>query len=328
MHPNMPPDLVTAPPADSVEPAGTYAVVRSAPVPLTLDALEGAPSGALMEGCALVIRSETATDRAGRLYLTLTLRGGDGARFEARWWRYPYPPGQRPLVGQVCRFTGTVDPYQGSPQLSVTRARPEPDMDVARFAHGTRRSEAELVAELERRIVGLDAELAALVRTVLSGEVRERFQTWPAAQMHHGAVRRGLLAHTLRVAELASRLAAGYGPNGLPHDGGLLEAACLLHDVGKVYTLPAVAGAALPKEAAQLDHITLGVLIVRSAAGRAEPALAPARLTALIHAVAAHHGRKEWGAPVEPGTAEAWLLHLADYAESRLWGLANEEAPE
>jgi hypothetical protein len=166
MHPNMPPDLVTAPPADSVEPAGTYAVVRSAPVPLTLDALEGAPSGALMEGCALVIRSETATDRAGRLYLTLTLRGGDGARFEARWWRYPYPPGQRPLVGQVCRFTGTVDPYQGSPQLSVARARPEPDMDVARFAHGTRRSEAELVAELERRIVGLDAELAALVRPV------------------------------------------------------------------------------------------------------------------------------------------------------------------
>jgi hypothetical protein len=39
-------------------------------------------------------------------------------------------------------------------------------MDVARFAHGTRRSEAELVAELERRIAGLDAELAALVRSV------------------------------------------------------------------------------------------------------------------------------------------------------------------
>jgi hypothetical protein len=43
--------------------------------------------------------------------------------------------------------------------------------------------------------------------------------------------------------------------------------------VGTVYTLPAVAGAALSEEADQIDHITRGVLMVGSAAGQAEPAL-------------------------------------------------------
>jgi 3'-5' exoribonuclease len=31
----------------------------------------------------------------------------------------------------------------------------------------------------------------------------------------------------------------------------------------------------------------------------------------------AHHGRKEWGSPVEPATNEAWILHAADMMSSR-----------
>lgn len=30
------------------------------------------------------------------------------------------------------------------------------------------------------------------------------------------------------------------------------------------------------------------------------------------HAILAHHGRKEWGSPVEPKTQEAYILHAAD----------------
>ena len=35
-------------------------------------------------------------------------------------------------------------------------------------------------------------------------------------------------------------------------------------------------------------------------------------ITAVMHIMLAHHGRKEWGSPVEPKTPEAWLLHSAD----------------
>lgn len=89
--------------------------------------------------------------------------------------------------------------------------------------------------------------------------------------------------------------------------------------MGKVYTLPAIAGSAPPEGADHFDHVTRGVLLVREATGRTEPAVGEARLDALLHAILAHHGRKEWGAPVEPATLEAWLVHLADLAEARLW---------
>lgn len=106
------------------------------------------------------------------------------------------------------------------------------------------------------------------------------------------------------------------------------DAACLLHDVGKVYTLPEMPGAALPESALAADHVTRGALLVHAAAARLDPPLpSPERLERLTHAILAHHGRKEWGAPVEPHTAEAWLVHLADYAESHLDAWAAGAAP-
>jgi len=286
---------------------------------LTLAALKTAAPGAQLQGQALVVSSEIASDRSGNPYLKLTLRGADACLVEACWWRYPYPADQRPAAGQVYRFTARLDAYQGERQLQVIEAQLVPDADLSAFAHATRRSLAELQQALAALIMSLDPELAALVHAVLTGEVYERFCHWPAAQRRHGAVRHGLLAHSLLVAEIAKGMMAAYGPAGLPCDRGLTIAACLLHDVGKIYTLPPIAGAALPKEARQLDHITWGVLMVRTAAAQAQPPLAPNRLAGLLHAILAHHGCREWGSAIEPQTVEAHLAHLADLAESRLW---------
>ncbi len=105
----------------------------------------------------------------------------------------------------------------------------------------------------------------------------------------------------------------------------LVTAACLLHDVGTVETLPEIAGTTIPDAASFADHITRGILLVRGTAAQLETDLPAKRLEQLTHALLAHHGRTEWGAPVEPHTVEAWLVHLADLAESRLWGYAHEE---
>jgi 3'-5' exoribonuclease len=101
-------------------------------------------------------------------------------------------------------------------------------------------------------------------------------------------------------------------------------AAALIHDVGKVRTLPPIAGSAFPEASTHFDHVTLGILMVQQAAASLDPQLEPSRLEALLHAILAHHGRPEWGATVEPKTAEAWLVHLADQAEARLWAYSNQ----
>jgi 3'-5' exoribonuclease len=41
------------------------------------------------------------------------------------------------------------------------------------------------------------------------------------------------------------------------------------------------------------------------------------KLDAILHCMLSHHGRKEWGSPVEPTTNEAWILHSADMLSSR-----------
>jgi 3'-5' exoribonuclease len=294
---------------------------------LTLATVLGAPTHQRLAGCALVLRCDVATDRAGHPYLALTMRGGDGERIEARWWRYPHPLEQRPAAGQIYWLRGDVDVYRGERQLRLQHIRPAPDVLVDRFVRTARRSADDLRAELSSTMERLAPDLAALVRAVLSGDVYDRFCTWPAAQQMHGAVRHGLLAHSLRVATLAQRIAAAYLPGGLPCEIDVVTAACLLHDVGKVYCLPAVAGAAVPDEALQCDHVTRGVLIVQAAAARLDPGIPPTRLDQVTHALLAHHGRREWGAPVEPQTAEAWLVHLAYLAESRLWRWSDEEQP-
>ena len=306
--------------------------VASVPLPAAPDLLTAAmllavPPHQRVTGCALVVRCDVATDRAGRPYLALTLRGADGGHIEARWWRYPHPVEQRPATGQVYWLRGDLDTYHGERQLRLVEARPAPGVQDC-FVRATRRSVEDLQAELAATVAALPPDLAALVGAVLSGERYERFCTWPAAQHKHGAVRHGLLAHSLRVARLAQAIAAAYGPDGLPCDLDLVTAACLLHDVGKVYCLPAVAGAPAPEEALQHDHVTRGVLLVQAAATTPlDPGIAPARLDHLTHALLAHHGRKEWGAPVEPQTVEAWLVHLADLAEAQLWHWSREEQP-
>lgn len=296
----------------------------AAAVRLTRDYVEAALLRAVVQGESLVVRSDVAQDRTGQPYLILVLRDTSGKSMPARWWRYPYPIERRPGAGTVCWFRATVDEYAGERQLTIVEGRPITDADLSVYAPATRTSLPELLAQLEAELAGLDPALHALVRAVLADEVFERYREWPAAQQHHGAVRHGLLAHSLRVAAIARQLARLYVPEEIGWDAHLVTAAALLHDVGKTQTLPRIAGGALPERAQQVDHVTLGVVLVRLAAATAEPRLEPERLEALTHVLLAHHGRREWGAPVEPATLEAWLVHLADLVDARLWRWSGE----
>jgi 23S rRNA maturation-related 3'-5' exoribonuclease YhaM len=213
---------------------------------------------------ALITSSDTALDRYGRMYLTLSLRCTDGIVLTGRWWNCPLLPHQHPAVGKVYVCEAALDVYQGERQLRIVQMEAAPGIDVLCFARATRRSLAELQSLLANMIAGVRPPLKALLKEVLSGEIYRRYCEYPIA----------------------------------------------------------------PERARYFDHISLGAMMVKSAAERAEPRLSLEEREALLHAMLAHHGQLTWGSPVVPQTAEAWVVHVADYGESRLWAWTNEEAEQ
>jgi 3'-5' exoribonuclease len=278
-----------------------------------------------VEGHALLVRADVKRDRAGRDYLAATFLDHAGKQLDGRWWRY-IPRSNIPLAsGTVYLLTARVDLYHGVRQLSIIDLLPRPELDPGLFARTTTRSLEVLTQQFDALLETMALPWVALVRAVFADERLAQFRTWPAAKSRHGAVRHGLFAHSLLTAQLADALPIPYAITGLSYDRDLVVTACLLHDVGKVLTLPPFPGGAPSAEAELFDHVTLSVLLVRNAADRAAPKLTGERLNALLNAILTHHGRKEWGAPMEPGTPEGCLVHLADYCESRLWGWSGEE---
>jgi 3'-5' exoribonuclease len=165
----------------------------------------------------------------------MTLQCAGGATIEARWWHFPHPSAECPAQGTVYQITARVDVFQGERQLRVTSALPVPTADLSGFLKSSRRSGAELVNELDAACSSLDDQMRAIVEAVLSDDnIRADFYSWPASHQRHGAVRHGLLAHSLRVADLVQRIADTYGVGGLEYDRSLAVTAVLLHDIGKL----------------------------------------------------------------------------------------------
>jgi 3'-5' exoribonuclease len=94
-------------------------------------------------------------------------------------------------------------------------------------------------------------------------------------------------------------------------DDEILMCAVVLHDLGKVKALTPT-GSKTPRGERE-GHIAIALdWISQFIDGD------PERISHLRHLVLSHHGRKEWGSPVEPKTPEAAILHTIDLMDSRV----------
>jgi 3'-5' exoribonuclease len=166
-------------------------------------------------------------------------------------------------------------------------------------------------------------ELQMLIQHVRDPFVRElllrittaqadKLRIWPAAQTVHHAYRGGFLEHVLSVARCALTLGAAYSA-----DQDLLTAGALLHDIGKLEELSYDRATTYSREGNLVGHVTLGAMMVRSAA-LAIPDFPDLLRTQLEHMIVSHHGHKEFGAPVEPMTIEAMILSMADDLDAKI----------
>lgn len=140
-----------------------------------------------------------------------------------------------------------------------------------------------------------------------------RFQIAPASAGHHPGPHQapgGLALHTLEVAEAAIALAG--------QDEELAQralVAAVFHDYGKIHEYAFLNGTVikLPFER-RVGHVVYGYTFFLD---EVKGLLTDEEQQEIGHALLAHHGRKEWGSPVEPQTRLAYILHTADMLSSR-----------
>src|ERR1700736_6019098 len=172
-----------------------------------------------------------------------------------------------------------------------------------------------------------DPRLHALCLVFLH-EYGDRMRRAAGARNYHHARRGGLVEHVAQMMRFSDAIAGVYP--GLNRD--LLLAGVLFHDSGKLWEN------CFPKEsfimphdfrAELVGHVSMGVELVNRLWQRLKEGaefsswnvLSPdsdlVRLH-LLHVVAAHHGEKQFGSPVEPRTPEAMALHLIDNLDAKL----------
>ncbi|MBN1678054.1 MAG: HD domain-containing protein [Candidatus Thermoplasmatota archaeon] len=218
------------------------------------------------------------------------------------------------VVGEVAEFRGQLEISVSEKNGGRIRRLVEGEYDLKDLIKSF-----ENIGDMQLRLGGLvesvrNMDLKRLLDAFFSdAEFLRRFSEAPASIQLHSAAVGGLLHHTLNVADLAMT-ACELHPE---LDRDLVLAGALLHDIGKVQSFKVTSNICQTEEGNLLGHITLGdqELVRRMSGLEGFPALLASKMR---HVLLAHHGRKEWGSPVDPMFPEALLVHEADDLDAKL----------
>jgi 3'-5' exoribonuclease len=163
--------------------------------------------------------------------------------------------------------------------------------------------------------------LKSLVENLLS-EHDSLFSRMQAATNFHHSYTSGLLEHVWSMTRIAGFLADHYAKYydqlNPPLNRGLIVAAAILHDIGKLRELEYhPVEAKYTKEGCLIGHILMGRDMVREAASKIA-GFPDELLLNLEHAILAHHGRREYGSPVVPQTIEALVVSYVDDLDAKM----------
>jgi len=220
-------------------------------------------------------------------------------------------------VGDIIKVSGSIDEFQGIPQIKVSSIRlsiPADNVEVKDFLPRSARDPELMKKELLVRIEDIsNAHLKELLKNIFSGERIEKFKTAPAGKSwHHGYIH-GLIEHTLEMIKICD-LMCDFHPQ-INRD--LLVSGAMLHDFGKTEELSYDSAFNYSDKGKLIGHIVICASMVEEETKKI--AEFPEELkNLLIHLILSHQGKLEYASPVVPKTVEAIALYQADELSAKV----------
>jgi 3'-5' exoribonuclease len=260
----------------------------------------------------------------GEPYVVLTLGNASGRIETAPVWSNQIEWADGAMSGRVVQAIGQVSLFgkngTAKRQLQLTapvRTLPDELVNVEDFLPRVTTDPTRLWDWIDSTRSAVESAKLRKVLDLFYGDddFRERFERAPGSTAGHHAKIGGLLMHVFEVTNIARQTARTM----MRANVDLVVAGALLHDVGKVeaYTI-GPGGFTYTPCGLLVGHVVLGVMMLeRRIAALGEPVCTEGQLLDLQHMILSHHGKLEFGSPVEPMTVEAEIVHWADEASAK-----------
>jgi 3'-5' exoribonuclease len=259
----------------------------------------------------LIIRKcEPKTSKTNKQYLSLEL-GDNTCTLPGNLWDNFSDFLSSAAAGAVVKVDGSIDDYNGTPQLKINRIRlavTADNVSAEDFIPRSKRDLDEMKNELKDRINRINnRHLRSLINLVLNGETKKKFLKAPAGKSWHHSYLHGLLEHTLEIIKICDFMSDIHPEV----NRDLLITGALFHDLGKVEELVFDSVFDYSDKGKLIGHIVIAAMEINEKAKQIQGF--PEELkNQLIHLILSHQGKLEFASPVIPKTLESIILYQAD----------------
>lgn len=273
-----------------------------------------------------VSNSTLKTGKNGGKYIDLQLFDGISS-INGKVWNATMADQEELIAGTVIHVTdGKVQSFQGNIQMIVqeydTVAATDMDHCCPGILPESRLSEIELLERWNTLKETIEDERYRTIINAFEADdaVWTRFKMIPAGKSMHHAFRRGLLEHTVTLAENAKNMAQHYSQL-YDINVDLVITGALLHDVGKEAEFIVTSSMASVQRYSDpgklLGHIYIGAAYLQQLFSSVLPDEHSLH-TEILHIILSHHGSYEFGSPKLPMTMEAMIVAAADNLDAHL----------
>lgn len=264
----------------------------------------------------LIKSAEVRVAKNGKKFIAFTFQDKSG-QMDGKFWDASNEDIEKYVSGAIVKVSGKRELYQGNPQIRLYKLRlsslGEPDK-AEQFIERAPINKEDMVEELNQTLFEItNAPWNRIVRHLLTKYQKEYFES-PAAKRFHHAFHGGLAFHTISMLRLAKVIANQYENI----NESLLYAGVIIHDLGKVIELTGPVSTEYTLEGNMIGHIVLVDEEISKACAVLKIDEHSEDVVLLKHMVLAHHGKLEFGSPVQPKLREAEILYHIDHLDATI----------